>query len=108
MSVQTFSLDQLFSAHAQAERLYHEFLRVPALSAGIYVLPAGAADPQRPHAEDEIYHVLRGHALVRVAEEERAVGPGDTIYVGAGVEHRFFKIGEELALLVVFAPAHAG
>jgi len=105
--VHAYSLEHLFAAHKQAGRLYHEFLRVPALSAGLYVLPAGAADPQQPHAEDEIYHVLRGRARVRVADEERPIGPGDTIYVAAGVEHRFIEIGEELALLVVFAPAHA-
>jgi mannose-6-phosphate isomerase-like protein (cupin superfamily) len=106
--VQAFSLDHLLAAHRQAGRLYHEFLRVPALSAGLYVLPVGAADPQQPHTEDEVYHVLRGRARVRVADEERPVGPGDTIYVAAGVEHRFFAISEELALLVVFAPAHSG
>ncbi len=102
-----YSLEQLFAGHKQAGRLYHEFLRVPALSAGLYVLPAGAADPQQPHAEDEIYHVLRGRARVRVAGEERPVGPGDTVYVAANVEHRFLDIAEELALLVFFAPAHA-
>jgi len=105
--VQAFSPEDLFVAQRQAGRLYHEFLRVPALSAGVYVLPAGAKDPQQPHAEDEIYHVLRGHARVRVADEERPIGPGDTIYVAANAEHRFSEITEELALLVFFAPAHA-
>jgi len=104
--VAVMTLQELFAAHKQMGRLYHEFLRVPALSAGLYVLPAGAADPQQPHAEDEIYHVLRGRARVRVADEEQAVGPGDTIYVAANVEHRFLDISEELALLVFFAPAH--
>ncbi|HEY7295298.1 MAG TPA: hypothetical protein VH916_09655 [Dehalococcoidia bacterium] len=50
---------------------------------------------------------MRGCARVRVAEEERAIGPGDTIYVAAHVEHRFLEVAEELALLVFFAPAHA-
>lgn len=104
--MQAFSLDQLFATQKQAGRLYLEFLRVPALSAGLYVLPAGAVDPQQPHAEDEIYHVMRGRARVRVAGEERPIGPGDTIYVAANVEHRFLDIAEGLALLVFFAPAH--
>ena len=30
-----------------AHRLYHEFLRVPTMSAGYYRLPAGGTDPQR-------------------------------------------------------------
>jgi hypothetical protein len=41
-------------------KLYREFLRVPAMSAGLYVLAAGAADPQKPHHEEEMYHVIRG------------------------------------------------
>ena len=27
---------------------------------GLYVLPAGGTDPQRPHNEDEMYYVVRG------------------------------------------------
>ncbi|HXU44505.1 MAG TPA: cupin domain-containing protein, partial [Thermoanaerobaculia bacterium] len=37
-----------------------EFLRVPSLRAGLYVLPAGGVDLQTPHAEDEIYVILSG------------------------------------------------
>lgn len=40
--------------------LYLEFLRVPAMSAGLYELETGASDPQTPHAEDEIYYVIAG------------------------------------------------
>ena len=45
---------------AAGGRLYHEFLRVPDLSAGLYVLEAGATDPQSPHTEDELYYVVAG------------------------------------------------
>ncbi len=84
---------------------YAELLRVPALSAGWYVLPAGATDGQSPHGEDEIYCVVRGRGRVRLGEDDRAVEPGAVVYVPAGVEHRFHSIVEELVLLVVFAPA---
>lgn len=87
------------------ERRYHEFLRVSALSAGVYVLPAGAADTQRPHREDEIYYVLRGRAKMRLGMQERDVRAGDVIFVEKSLEHRFFEITEEIALLVIFAPA---
>lgn len=90
---------------ASPDRPYHEFLRVPALSAGVYVLPAGGTDAQLPHREDEIYLVAAGRAAVRVGEEDRPVGPGAIVYVPAGVAHRFHAITEELRLLVVFAPA---
>ena len=88
-----------------ADRPYFEFLRVPALSAGLYTLEAGAVDGQSPHTEDEIYVVMTGRARVSVGDEVRAVGPGSTVYVAATVPHRFHDIVERLELLVVFAPA---
>lgn len=86
-------------------KLYQEFLRVPAMSAGLYVLPAGAADPQRPHHEDEMYYVVRGRGRFRAGSEETEVSAGSVLFVGAEVEHRFCEIVEELAVLVFFAPA---
>jgi mannose-6-phosphate isomerase-like protein (cupin superfamily) len=85
--------------------LYHEFLRVPDLSAGLYVLEAGATDPQSPHTEDELYYVLRGRARVTVGEEERDVAPGSLVFVAATVFHKFHDISERLELLVFFGPA---
>ena len=87
-----------------AAKPYEEFLRVPAMSAGLYVLPRGGSDRQSPHQQDEIYYVVRGQAKVRIGSRESAVGPGTVVFVEAGAEHRFFAIEEELVLLVVFAP----
>lgn len=87
------------------ERLYHEFLRIPAMSAGLYILPAGGVDRQHPHQEDEIYYVVRGRAKVQLGTEERAVEAGDVVFVETRMDHRFFDIETELVLLVVFAPA---
>ncbi len=84
---------------------YHEFLRVPDLSAGIYVLEAGATDQQSPHTEDELYYVVAGRAVVTVADEMRPVVPGSLVFVAATVPHRFHDIAERLELLVVFGPA---
>ena len=49
----------------QDRKLYREFLRVPAMSAGLYVLPAGGTDLQKPHHEDEMYYVVRGRACFK-------------------------------------------
>ncbi len=87
------------------EKHYHEFLRVPAISAGIYVLSAGSTDNQTPHKEDEIYYVVRGKAKMQLGREERPISQGDVIFVEKLLEHRFFDITEDLVLLVVFAPA---
>ena len=86
---------------------YQEFFRIPAMSAGIYVLPAGGVDRQHPHREDEIYYVIRGKAKIRLGGEERSAQEGSVIFVERGLEHRFFDIEQELALLVVFAPAES-
>ena len=88
-------------------QLYQEFLRVPAMSAGLYVLAGGAVDPQGPHHEDELYYVIRGRARFRAGDEDRDVHSGSVIFVAAGVEHRFYDIAEELAVLVFFAPAES-
>ena len=39
-----------------------ELLRVPDLSAGLYVIPAGGVDHQQPHTEDEVYVVVAGRS----------------------------------------------
>jgi mannose-6-phosphate isomerase-like protein (cupin superfamily) len=84
---------------------YHEFLRVATMSAGLYLLPAGAIDQQKPHRQDEVYYVIRGHARLKVGEEDWEVSAGSVIFVAAQVEHRFHDIKEELAVMVFFAPA---
>lgn len=103
--MEAFELDELRAARAQAGRLYLEFLRVPALSMGLYELPAGGVDPQQPHTEDEVYYIVRGAGAIRVGGEDRPVRAGSVVFVGAGVEHRFHTITEDLAILVFFAPA---
>jgi len=100
-------LPAVSAERARAGKLYLEFLRIPALSAGVYVLPAGGTDPQEPHKEDEVYFVVRGSARMRVGSEEQPVQAGSVIFVAAQVEHRFFNIREELEVLVFFAPAES-
>ena len=100
-----FDISQVMAAQQVSGQAYLEFLRVPAMSMGLYVLPAGGVDPQKPHTEDEVYYVLRGRAIIRVGEEDRVVGPGSVVFVEAGADHRFHSISEELQVLVIFAPA---
>ena len=105
MKTQFLNLPEIEGARRAAGAHYREFLRVPALSAGLYVLAAGAMDLQKPHREDEIYYVLRGKARFRTSSEDRRISPGTVIFVPAHEEHRFYDIEEELALLVTFGPA---
>ncbi|HEX2470620.1 MAG TPA: cupin domain-containing protein [Candidatus Limnocylindrales bacterium] len=100
-----WELDELEAARVASGRLYHEFISVPDLSGGLYVLEAGATDPQSPHDEDELYVVMSGRATVSVAGEARSIVGGSVIFVGAGVDHKFHDIEERLVLLVMFGPA---
>jgi quercetin dioxygenase-like cupin family protein len=82
-----------------------ELLSVPDLSVGLYVLAAGADDPQQPHTEDEVYVILAGRGRFTALAQTRDCGPGDVIFVPARVPHRFHDIAEELRIVVVFGPA---
>jgi quercetin dioxygenase-like cupin family protein len=102
-----FTLLEIDAQRAESSKLYREFLCVASMSAGLYVLAAGATDPQRPHHEDEMYYVVRGRARFRAGDEDREVSAGTVLFVAAEVEHRFYDIEEEIALLVFFAPAES-
>jgi mannose-6-phosphate isomerase-like protein (cupin superfamily) len=100
---QVFDLEQIKQQLSGEAVQYLEFLNVPALNCGIYFLAAGSKDMQSPHDEDEVYLVLSGRANMRLAGEERSVGPGSLLYVGATTQHSFFEIKEDMTLLVMFA-----
>src|SRR5438270_8215133 len=105
VDVQFSVLDEIEKDRASSGKPYREFLRVPAMSAGLYVLAVGATDEQKPHREDEIYYVIRGRARFKAGSEDREVSAGDVIFVAAEVAHRFYDIAEKLEVLVLFAPA---
>jgi len=86
-------------------RPYLEFITVPDLSVGLYVLAPGQPDLQQPHTEDEVYYVVAGRGRITVGDEVRDVRPGSIVFVGTGVPHRFHDITEELTLFVAFGPA---
>ena len=98
-------LGRLAREHRGSPRRYLEALRSAALSVGLYRLPAGAEDDQRPHGEEEVYLVLEGRGRFRLGDEDFAVIPGHLLTVPPRVEHHFHSIEEELLLLVFFAPA---
>lgn len=108
MSDRPFALFELSDIEREQRRHgdpYYEFLRVPSLNCGLYVLPAGATDHQTPHPEDEVYVVLGGLGVFTVEGADRTVQKGSVLYVKAGVDHRFHSITEDLSVLVLFSSA---
>jgi mannose-6-phosphate isomerase-like protein (cupin superfamily) len=101
------AIDDIVEQRLRQGNEYLEFLRVPAMSAGVYVLAAGGTDRQTPHKQDELYYVAQGRARMRAGHQEQSVTRGTLIYVSAHVEHQFYDIEEEITVLVFFAPAEA-
>ena len=100
-------IDELVArAKESADGYMNDAVRSDRLSVGVYVLAAAAVDDQTPHAEDEVYYVVRRRGQFHCGGDERAVGPGSLLFVGAGAEHRFHDIAEELVLVVFWAPPH--
>jgi mannose-6-phosphate isomerase-like protein (cupin superfamily) len=100
-----FHVDDLDRNRAKLGKPYFEFVRVPAMSAGVYVVPKDGIDPQKPHLEDEMYYVVRGRARMQIGSDHAEVEAGSVIFVEAEMEHRFYDVKEELEVLVFFAPA---
>ncbi len=103
-----FELSNLQARQTQSGEAYYEFLRVPALNVGLYVLPAGSTDRQTPHDEDEVYYVVDGLGVFTVEGADRTVQKGSVLYVKAGVDHRFHSITKDLTVLVFFSSMPMG
>ncbi len=100
-----FELADLAARRASSGNPYLEFITVPDLSIGLYVLAAGQPDLQLPHTEDEAYYVISGRGRITVGDEVRDVRAGSIVFVAATIPHRFHDITEDLTILVAFGPA---
>jgi mannose-6-phosphate isomerase-like protein (cupin superfamily) len=100
-----FELADLAASRRRSGNAYLEFITVPDLSVGLYVLAAGQPDLQQPHGEDEVYYVVSGAGRITVGDEVRDIRRGSIVFVAAKVPHRFHDITEDLTLLVAFGPA---
>lgn len=59
-------------------------------------------DFQTPHEQDEIYIVVSGSGEFTADGETYAFGPGDALFVAAGVEHRFTRFTSDFVTWVIF------
>ena len=65
-------------------------------------------DPQQPHTRDEVYVVVSGRGHFRNGPRRHPFGPGDLLFVPAGVEHRFEDFTEDLVVWVIFYGPEGG
>ena len=57
---------------------------------------------QAPHAQDEIYVIVRGRGVLVTDRGREAFGPGDLMFVAAGEEHHFEDFTDDIAVWVIF------
>jgi mannose-6-phosphate isomerase-like protein (cupin superfamily) len=65
-------------------------------------------DPQTPHTRDELYVVVSGNGEFLNGPGRHPFGPGDVLFVPAGVEHRFEDFTDDLVVWVVFYGPEGG
>ena len=72
------------------------------------VPPGGATTEHYHRSTEEIYFFTDGTGRMRLGDEEREVGPGDTVVIPPGVRHKVWATGDEpLRLLCCCAPAYS-
>lgn len=65
-------------------------------------------DAQSPHTRDEAYIVVAGSGTFVHGDDREPFGPGDYLFVAAGVEHRFEDFTDDLVVWVVFYGPEGG
>ena len=57
---------------------------------------------QTPHAQDEIYFIVRGRGVLLHDGKPEPFESGDLLFVAAGIEHQIEDISEDFAMWRVF------
>jgi mannose-6-phosphate isomerase-like protein (cupin superfamily) len=63
---------------------------------------------QTPHAQDEIYFIIRGRGVLIHDGKRDPFESGDILFVAAGTDHQFENTTGDLALWRVFYGPHGG
>jgi mannose-6-phosphate isomerase-like protein (cupin superfamily) len=71
------------------------------------VPPGGETVEHFHRTTEEIYFFTHGAGRMRLGDEEREVGPGDTVVIAPGVRHKLWSTGSEpLRLLCCCSPPY--
>ncbi|HXJ92790.1 MAG TPA: cupin domain-containing protein [Terriglobia bacterium] len=63
---------------------------------------------QTPHAQDEIYFIIRGRGVLIHNGKRDPFASGDLLFVAAGIEHQFEDVSEDFAIWRVFYGPQGG
>lgn len=65
----------------------------------------GYVEPHSHRVAEQVYYFISGAGRAECGDETRAVGPGDVMFVPAGMRHSLVAVGEEdLRFVVVTSP----
>ncbi len=65
-------------------------------------------DPQTPHTRDEVYIVFSSTGTFMRDGERVPFGPGDFLFVPAGMDHRFEDFSDDFVTWVLFYGPEGG
>jgi len=61
-----------------------------------------------PHTRDEVYVIVQGSGEVINDGTRLQIGPGDFVFVPAGVEHHFENFADDLIIWAIFYGPEGG
>ena len=100
------TLSQALSALEDVDERFVKVMSHGTMEVEVYV-PEGK-DLQTPHTRDELYIVMQGTGIFLNGMDRHAFGPGDVLFVPAGVEHRFESFTDDFKTWVIFYGPEAG
>ena len=74
----------------------------------VEILAPPSPTPLPPHTRDEVYVVVQGAGDLIKDGVRMPVGPGDFLFVPAGVEHNFENFTDDLTIWTIFYGPEGG
>ncbi len=102
----TWTLVEAGAALARSGAKFVTLFRQGTLEIEIY-RPVGV-DRQEPHKKDEVYVIINGIGTFEHGRERTPFHEGDTLFVRAGVVHRFVDFSPDFATWVFFFGPEGG
>ena len=70
----------------------------------LLTLQPGQIGERHKHECEQISHILKGRAKIRLSETEQIVSAGDLVHIPENLPHQIETLGEEVTILEIFSP----
>ena len=102
--VVAFAMEDMVAARDRQRTVYTPLLDTSTMTLGMYLLPKGGGDNAHAHAFDELKIVVTGGGRLDIGPGGTEVRPGSIIFIEDTLEHRFRRVSDDLAVLLIWAP----